>query len=73
MYLNEYRAHTHTHTEEEASPKEKGMIDLNARDALLAINKLLSLQLETLAKRLEARGVAQLSAKVTCDLCEQAR
>jgi hypothetical protein len=38
------------------------MIDLNTRNALLASNKLLSIQLETIAKRLEAREVAQLSA-----------
>ena len=39
MSLNEYRAHT----EEEATPKKKCMIDLNAQDDLLANNKLLSI------------------------------
>jgi len=68
MSLNEYRGHT----EEEATPKKKGMIVLKTQDALLASNKLLSIQLETLAKRLEAREVAQLSAKVTCDFQEKA-
>ena len=59
MSLNEYRGHT----EEEATPKKKGMINLNTQDALLASNKLLSIQLETIAKRLEAREVAHLSRK----------
>lgn len=68
MYLNEYRGHT----EEEATSKKKGMIDLNTQDALLASNKLLSIQLETIAKRLEARQVARLSAKTNCEICEQA-
>jgi len=49
MSLNEYRAHT----KEEAAPKNKCMIDLNTEDVLLASNKLLSIQLETLAKRPE--------------------
>jgi len=53
MYLNEYGANI----EEKASPKKKGMIDINTQDALLASNKLLSIQLETLTKRLEAREV----------------
>ena len=53
MYLNEYGAHT----EEKVAPKKKGMIDINMQDALLASNKLLNIQLETLTKRLEAREV----------------
>jgi hypothetical protein len=65
---NEYRGHI----EEEMTPRKKGMIDLNTQDALLASNKLLSIQLETLAKRLEAREVAHLSAKTNCDIYEQA-
>jgi len=68
MSMNEYRGHT----EEEANPRKKGMIDLNTQDALLARNKLLNIQLKTIAKRLEAREVAQLSAKANCDICEQA-
>jgi len=48
------------------------MIDLNTRDALLASNKLLSIQLDIIAKRLEAREVAHLSAKTNCEICEQA-
>jgi hypothetical protein len=68
MSLNEYRGHT----EEEATPWKKGMIDLNTQDALLASNKLLSIQLETIAKRLEAREVAHLYAKTNCEICEQA-
>jgi hypothetical protein len=68
MSLNEY----HAHTEEEAAPKKKGMIDLNAQDSLHASTKHLIIQLETLAKRLEAHEVAQLSTNATCDFCEQA-
>jgi hypothetical protein len=68
MSLNEHRGHT----EEEATPRKKDMIDLNTQDALLATNKLLSIQLETIAKRLEALEVAHLSAKTNCDICEQA-
>jgi len=45
---------------------------MNTQDALLANNKLPSIQIETLAKKLDAREVAQLSAKATCDFCEQA-
>jgi len=48
------------------------MIDLNIQDDLLASNKLLNVQIETLAKRLEARKVAQLSAKSICDFSKQA-
>jgi len=48
------------------------MIDLNTQDALLASNKLLILQLETIAKKLEAREGAKPSARNTCDFCEQA-
>ena len=66
--LNEYRAQT----DEEDAPKKKGMIYINIQDALLASNKLLSLQLETIAKRLEAREVTKLSARNTCDFWEQA-
>jgi len=51
MSLNEYRAHTY----EEASPRKKGMIDLNTHDALLASNKLLSLQLQTIAKKVGSK------------------
>lgn len=50
MSLNEYRVHT----KEEAAPRKKCMIYLNTEDDILASNKLLSIQLETLAKRLEA-------------------
>ena len=38
----------------------------------LGRNKLLSIQLEIIAKRLEAREVAQLSPKTNCNICEQA-
>jgi len=48
------------------------MIDLNTQDALLASNKLLNIQLETIEKRLEAREVAYLSTKTNCEICEQA-
>jgi hypothetical protein len=48
------------------------MKDLNIQDALLSSNKLLSIQLETIAKSLEAREVAHLSPKTNCDICEQA-
>ena len=51
MSLNEYRGIT----EEEATPRKKGMIDLSTKDALHASNKLLSIQLETIAKWLAAR------------------
>lgn len=68
MSLNEYRPHI----EENATSKKKGMIDMNTQDALLASNKLLRIQIETLEKKLDAREVAQLSAKATCDFCEQA-
>ena len=47
------------------------MIDLNTQDDLLASNKLLSVQLETRAKRLEDREVAHLSAKTNRDIFEQ--
>jgi len=47
-------------------------VDLNTQDALLARNKLLIIQLETLAKRLEAREVAHLSAKTNCDIYKHA-
>jgi hypothetical protein len=50
---------------------KKDMINLNTKDALLSSNKLPRLQLETIAKKLEAREVAKISAKCTCDLCEQ--
>ena len=68
MSLNEYRGHI----EEEATPRKKDMIDLNTQDALLSSNKLLYIQLETIAKRLEAREVAHLSAQANCEICEQA-
>jgi len=68
MSLKEYCAHT----DKEDSPKKKGMIDLNTQDVLLASNKLLRLQLEMIAKKMEAREVAKLSARNTYDLCEQA-
>ena len=58
------------HTEEEATPKKKCMIDLNTQDNLLASKKLLNIQLETLAKRLEAYEVAHLSEKTNCDIYE---
>jgi hypothetical protein len=63
MSLNEYRGHT----KEEATPRKKGMIDLNTQDALLASIKLLIIQLETIVKRLEAHEVANLSAKTNCE------
>jgi len=66
MSLNEYWGHT----EEEATPKKKCMIDLNTQDNLLASKKLLNIQLETLAKRLEAYEVAHLSEKTNCDIYE---
>jgi len=62
MSLNEYQEQT----------EEKAMIDLNTQDALLASTKLLSIQLETVTKRLEAREVAQLYAKTICDFREKA-
>jgi len=68
MSLNQCRAHT----DEEASSKKKCMININTEDDLLASNKVLSLQPETIAKNLEARAAAKLSAKSKCDLCEQA-
>jgi len=68
MSLNEYRGHI----EKEATPKKKVMIDQNIQDALLSSNKLLSIQLETLAKRLEARKVAHLYSKTNCHVCDQA-
>jgi hypothetical protein len=67
MSLNECRGQC----EEEVTPKKKGMIDLKNQGVLLASNKLLNIQLETLAKRLEAREVAQLSVKAYCNVCEQ--
>jgi len=68
MSMNEYRGHT----EEEETPRKKDMIDLNTQDALLASNKLHKIQLESIAKRLEAREVAHLFAKTNCEICEQA-
>jgi len=68
MSLNEYRAQT----DDESAPKKKDMMDLNTQNALLAGNKLLSIQREAIAKRLEARDVSQVSARSTCDFCEQA-
>jgi len=68
MSLNEYLGHI----EEEATPRKNGLIDQNTQDDLLARNKLLSIQLETIAKRLEVREVGHLSAKTNCDICEQA-
>jgi len=47
MSLNEYRAHT----DKEAALKKKAMIYLNTQDVLFSSNKLLSLQLETIAKK----------------------
>jgi len=64
MSLNEYRGQH----EEEATPRKKGMIDLNTQDALLVSNKLLSIQLETTSKRLEAREDSQLSANTNWHL-----
>jgi len=44
------------------------MMELDTHEALLASNKLLSIQLETIVKRLEVRDVAQLSSNGTiCD------
>jgi len=68
MSLNEYRAHI----EEEAALKKKGMININTKDVLFSSNKLLIIQLETMAKRLDARKVGQLSATFICDYYEQA-
>ena len=51
MSLNEYCIHT----EEEAASKKKCMIDLNTHDDLFANNKLFNIQLETIAKRMDAR------------------
>ena len=68
MSLYEYRGHT----EEEATPRKKVMIDLNTQDVLLASNKLLNIQLESIAKMLEAREVAHLFAKTNSEICEQA-
>jgi len=56
IYLNEY----HPHTNEEVAPRKERMSDLNTHDALIASNKLLSIKLETIPKRLDARDVAQL-------------
>jgi len=39
------------------------MIELDTQDVLLTSNKLLSIQIETLAKNLDAREVAQLPTK----------
>jgi hypothetical protein len=62
MSSNEY----HLHTEEETSPRNKCMIDLNTHDALLLSNQLFSIQLETIEKRLNARDATQTFNK--CDL-----
>jgi len=43
---------------------------MNTQYSLLAGNKLRSIQIETLAKKLDGREVAQLSVKATCDFCE---
>jgi hypothetical protein len=49
------------------------MIDLDTHEALLASNKLLTIQLEIISNKLQAMGVAQLSSNiVVCDLFEQA-
>lgn len=48
MSLNEYSAHV----DDESTPKKKGMMDFNTQNVLLASNKLLSIQLEAIAKKL---------------------
>jgi len=49
-------------------PSCSKMMELDTHEALLASNKLLSIQLETIVKRLEVRDVAQLSSNGTiCD------
>jgi len=39
---------------------KRGEIDLDKHDVLLAVNKLLSIQLEAISKKLEAMDLAQL-------------
>jgi len=64
IYLSEY----HPHTDDEASSKKKGMIDLNTHDALPASNKILSIEIETISNTLEAKTLAQIPSKVSgCD------
>jgi hypothetical protein len=48
MSLNKY----HPQCNEEVDPKKKGMIELETHDALLSSNKLLSIQIETISKKL---------------------
>lgn len=68
LFLYEY----HAHNEEEGASKKKGMIYLKTLISVLASKKLLNIQQETIAKRLEAKEASQLSAKVTCAFSEQA-
>ena len=39
---------------------KKGVIDIGTHDALLTCNKILSIQLETISKKLEAKEMVQL-------------
>jgi len=47
------------------------MFSLYSHDALLARNKLLSIQIETILMKLEANSLAEISSKgLGCDFCE---
>jgi hypothetical protein len=67
MSLNEYLSQSNGGLVQ----KKRDMIDLDTHDALLARNKHISIQLETILKKLEAKYLAQLSSHgLVRDLCD---
>jgi len=58
MFLNEYRSQI----EERSIQKKQGVLNLETHDALRTSNKILSIQLEAIAKKLEAQEVENISS-----------
>jgi len=69
MSLNEYKSQS----DHRNVVKNKGILHLDAQDALLAGHKLLSNKLEAITMKLEVQEAAKLSIDgLSCNFCEQA-